>query len=380
MLAGVPTLLLHPLSTPAERQALEARVHAASSRLRPDDALILATSGTSGRPHLVVHTRASLSSAVLASRSHLGAPHAADRWLLSLPFAHVGGLAVLLRAFSAGASVVLAPLPKTPAEVARLLVTSGTTLLSLVPTQLARLLAEPGFRFPEAVRMVLVGGAATPQSLRDLALARGVPLATTYGLTEMGSQVATHPVPALAGGRRGVGTALPGIDLRCGETRRLLVRGPMCMRCYLDEPTPQDGAGWLQTGDLAELLEDGCLEILGRADHLIVTGGENVSPQTVEAALVQTGLLTEACVVGLPDPVWGERVVAAVVCPGQENSASQGVLAQLEQDLRRRLEGAIARYALPKEFFWFPCLPRLPSGKIDRLAVLEAIRTPAASN
>src|SRR5262249_29764051 len=217
------------------------------------------------------------------------------RWLLCLPLGHAGGLSVVIRC-------LLADIPILLGDVFAI---DEVTLASLVPTQLAQLLADPAWRPSPRLRAVLLGGAAAPPVLIQAALARGVPVLPTYGLTETFGQVATARV---AGGRP---VPLVGVELHAG-TRDLpapiRIRGPMLATRYLDG-TPI--APELVTADLG-FLEDGVLVVVGRVDDVIVTGGENVHPSQVEAVLAATPGVRAAAAFGLADPHWGQIVAAAI--------------------------------------------------------------------
>jgi O-succinylbenzoic acid--CoA ligase len=257
-----------------------------------------------------------------------------------------------------------------PATVWDALGNEGVTLLSVVQTMLRRLLAErPGRRPPETLRLVLVGGAAAPEDLVSEALAAGWPLALTYGLTEAVSQVATALPEAVRRKPGSVGKALDGFRVRigapgawefpkfdypAGEPGEIFVAGPALMRGYLGEP-PVDG--WLATGDIGFLDEDGDLTVLQRRTDLIVTGGENVYPAEVEKTLLAHPGVRDACVVGMPDAEWGQAVAAAVVPRDPAVTAEE-----IEAFLRTRIAG----YKLPRAIVFVDELPCTASGKVCR--------------
>jgi o-succinylbenzoate---CoA ligase len=241
------------------------------------------------------------------------------------------------------------------------------TPASLVPTMLLRALDERGSRTaPSSLRCLLLGGASTPRALVERALAARFPIALTYGLSEACSQVATAP-PELVAHKPGiVGAALRGTDVRIDEVGEILVRGPTVAAGYVGVDQPlTDPAGWLHTGDLGELDEEGHLRVTGRRSERIVTGGVNVDPSEVEAVLRLHPDVQDVAVVGMPDPEWGERVVAVVV-PGSVSSPSH---AELETLARERLSPA----KVPKRILFLGLLPRNVNGKLDRPAVQKAI-------
>ena len=343
--AGVPALLVHPRLTEGERQALlEA---AAGHAPAPGTAAILFTSGTTGRPRGAMLSYDALVASAAASAVHLGWRED-DRWMACMPLAHVGGLSILTRCLLARACVVLEP-RFDAATLPAAIVEHRVTLLSLVPTMLGRLLdAHPDWTPPAHLRAVLLGGAGAPARLLERAAARGVPVQTTYGLTEACSQVVT-------GGR-----ALPGAELRVvGDEGRIQVRGPMLMTGYLGEP-PLVRDSWFDTGDLGEIDERGVLRVHARRTDLIVTGGENVYPAEVEDALAACPGVHAACVFGVPDETWGQ-VVAALLVMAEDAASTRAGLA-------RAVGERLAPHKRPRRVAFVDALPQTPAGKLDRAA------------
>ncbi len=374
--AGVPVALCHPRWTAAERARAVALLPATADRearrgdgravgpppAPPDDGrplVAIFTSGSAGRPKGVVLSRAAALASAQASAHRLGwRPH--DRWLLSLSPAHVGGLAIVVRCLAARKAVVLADATDAPATLAAIR-SHRVTLLSLVPAQLRRLLDAASGEAPPSLRAVLVGGGPCPPSLLDEAVARRWPVLPTYGLTEAGSQVATAVPPW----RPADGLFLPpleGVAVRLVEGE-VQLRGPMVCSAILaegDAPSPFTPDGWLATGDLGRLDEGGRLEVVGRRDSVIITGGEKVVPEEVELALTELAAIEEAVVVGLEDPVWGQVVAAVVVArPGERLELAA---------VRSALAVRLAPFKLPRRLVAVERLPRLPSGKPDRRA------------
>lgn len=358
--AGVPVALLHPRWTEHERAraAAAARVSLPLESVRPAPdtprraavpaqrplALVF-TSGTTGAPRPAILSHGALQAAAEASAAVLGwQPD--DRWLLAMPLAHVGGLSILLRCLLARRPVVAARPEQVIASASR----HGATLVSLVPTVLERLLAEPP---PPSLRIALVGGAACPEPLRRRALSAGWPVRTTYGLTELCAQVATQRTRDDGG----VGPPLPGVDLEL-RAERLFVRGPSLFSGFLGEPSPLDSQGFLDTGDFGRLDARGHLHLLGRRTDLIVTGGENVYPLEVEQVLERIPGIEAACVFGVPDPRWGSVVSAALVAPDRPEEAAVCI----------HLDTYLARYKQPRALAWLDRLEVAPSGKLDRAA------------
>jgi O-succinylbenzoic acid--CoA ligase len=337
------TAPLHARLAPAELQRQRALVEAA--RFSGDDALVVFTSGSTGAARGIVHTRSSILASARASEQRLGWQDD-DRWLVCMPLAHTGGLSIVVRCLVARLPIVLHEGDFDARAVAALIDNQRVTLASLVPTQLAALLDDPAWRAPAHLRAVLLGGAAAPPALVEAALARGVPVHPTYGLTETFGQLATARVPG------GPLVPLDGVTLSGTPLR---VHGPMLAARYLDgAPIAPE----LVTADLGEL-RDGVLRILGRADDVIITGGENVHPAEVEAVLAATPGVRTACVFGLADERWGQIVAAAIATAPDFDPAVA----------RARWHAALAPHARPRRLAVLPRLPQLPNGKLDRRAI-----------
>jgi O-succinylbenzoic acid--CoA ligase len=299
-------------------------------------AVVVPTSGTSGAPKPVELTYGNWLWSAMGSAVALGLDRE-ERWLCPLPLSHVGGLSVLLRSAIYGTTAVLHPGFDADA-VARALGGDAVTGVSLVPTMVGRLL-DAGLDHPPTLRCALVGGAALEQALARRAHDAGLPVVETYGLTEACSQVATDGVP-LFGTR---------VAIEDGE---ILVAGPTVA------PGAAGEDGVLRTGDLGFLDERGRLTVSGRRADTIVTGGENVSPAEVEAALLEHAAVAEAAVYPRPDPEWGEAVTATVVL--------RGGAATTEQELRDHVAARLARFKVPKSVGFADGLPRTASGKLKR--------------
>lgn len=276
----------------------------------PASRFVIFTSGSEGPPKGVILTGTQLDAATEASQERLGnGPD--DPWLCVLPLFHVGGLSILWRQARAGAPTTLLP-TFDPGAASRAL--DGGGFASLVPTMLRRMLAA-GARGSERLGGVLIGGGPADTTLLDQALEAGIPALQTYGMTEMASQVSTV---APGDERTDLGTAgrpLDGAQVRIAESGRIEVRGPMLSPGYLGEE-PRDPDSWFTTGDLGRVDDAGRLVVLGRADAVIVTGGEKVNPAVVESALRAIGGVVDARVFGVADPEWGRKVVAEVVLDG----------------------------------------------------------------
>jgi len=326
--------------------------------------IVVMTSGTGGAARPVVLTGANVAASAAASQARLG-NGPGDRWLCPLPLHHVGGLSVLWRSAREGGTVVLTE-RFDRAEAAALLAGGSIAFASLVPTMLRRVLEQHTGPFP-GVRAVLVGGGPADPALLARAREAGLPVLATYGMTETTSQVATE-APGEAGARPGsVGRPLDGFAVRVideagrtlapGQVGRLEVRGAAVSPGYLGEPERRPGE-WLRTGDLGFLDRDGYLFVVGRADDVIVTGGEKVHPAVVEAALREHPLVADARVYGEEDPEWGQRVVAEVAPVPGASLDPEG----LAVHARARLAG----YQVPRRWLVVGEVRRGEMGKAPR--------------
>ena len=332
----------------------------------PGAALVIETSGSTGQPKRVVLSAAALRASAEATHQRLGGP---GRWLLALPAHHIAGAQVIVRGLLAGH-------PPTPldcrsgfrpdqfAQVAAgmLAATEGQRrYTSLVPTQLHRILTGgPENRAAlEALRgfdAVLIGGAAIPATLRAEALAAGVAVICTYGMSETAGGCIYDGVP-LQGAR-------VRLDLVDG---RISLTGPMLTSGYLGDPDSTAQVlreGWFHTSDMGRLEPDGRLHVLGRIDDVIITGGQKVHPAAVERVLTAQPGIRAACVVGLADPEWGQLVAAAVVRDPTGLSPDS-----LDGAVRAELGAA----SVPKLVRELPELPLRGIGKPDRAAVAKLL-------
>jgi o-succinylbenzoate---CoA ligase len=382
---GVPVAPLHPRLRPDERAAVldalgvsavldpadqdalldAAPASADAGPIDPEHPLALvATSGSTGRPKGVILPRRAFVAAFDMASANLGWRDG-DRWLLCLPPAHVGGLSIPIRTLLARRTTVCAPPgPFDPGVLARTLEDHRVTHLSLVPTQLARLL-DLDWRPPPTLRALLLGGAGASPALLARAHERGAPVLTTYGLTETCGQVTTQRPGTAPGREQGAGPALPGARVRIVDGE-IQVRTPALLSGYVGSNAPSlTRDGYLRTGDAGVLDGAGRLHVLGRLDDRIVTGGENVDPSEVEPALERLPGIQAACVFGVPDALWGQTVAAAVVV-GEGGDPLPG--------LGARLAEVLAPHRRPRWVAVVEDLPTTASGKVDRRAVAAAVR------
>lgn len=367
--AGVDVLLLNPRLTKAEVAGLCAtagvRARLGPAELPVADAppasagpttFLVATSGTTARPKLAELPVDRLVASATAWNAVLPP---ATAWLLSLGLEHVAGLGIAVRAALAGVPVVVPPSPGLGGEgllaaVAAVAERHGIVVshLSLVATQLADILDATGDAPPPGgTRSVLLGGGPVPPDLLGRARRAGWPIVTTYGQTETASGVVAD------------GRPLPGVTLRIADDGAIVVRGPMVFAGYRGDPTATaaalDADGSLHTGDLGHLDADRRLVIDGRADGLLVRGGENVAPAEVEAALADHPDVAEVAVVGVPDERLGTVPIALIV--------ARAGTAPTDDALRKHARARLAGFKIPARFVRVADLPRTPLGKVARV-------------
>lgn len=326
---------------------------------RDEVALVIATSGSEGMPKAVMLSHTNLEAAARASNQRLPLARG-DFWLACLPLYHIGGMSILHRCAHAGAAVLLHE-GFDAAAIWRDVASGGVSHISLVPAMLARLLEVADGPPPARLRYALIGGAALSRPLFDRAVAAGWPLCPSYGLSECAAQVATLVCPpAGQWAEGGVGGLLAGFSARLLDDGRLRLRGPQVMLGYLNpELCPGLGLdeGEFVTSDLARCAAHDSLTILGRTDDVLVSGGVNVHPLEVESCLAGCPGVADVAVTGLPDPVWGDLLVALVV--GQANPET------VRDFARRRLASPMR----PRRVVPALHLPRNSMGKLDRAAL-----------
>ncbi|MBK1784171.1 o-succinylbenzoate--CoA ligase [Prauserella cavernicola] len=352
---GEAVLPLDPRNPTAEglRDAMEPGTPA-----EPGTAVLIPTSGSTGGPKGVLLSASALLASAEATHARLGGP---GRWLLATPANYVGGLQVLTRAHVAGTQPLVLDTsggfdPAAFAEAAAaLFALPGPHYTALVPTQLARLL-DAGGAGADGFDAIVLGGARLDESLRERARAAGVRVVSAYGMSETASGCVYEGVP------------LDGVRVRLGEGDRVELAGDVLAHGYRLRPDLTAEAfsgGWFRTSDLGTLHEDGRLEVLGRADDVINTGGVKVPAGSVERALTGHPGVRAACVVGLPDPEWGQVVAAAVVPEGAEPDPDE---------LRSHVREALGAAGVPKRLRFVAELPLIGPGKVDRAAVRATLR------
>ncbi len=316
----------------------------------PGDALVVATSGTTGDPKGVVLAHDAVLASAVATSARLDVDPDRDHWLACLPLAHIGGLSVVTRALVTGTPFTI--LQRFDSAAVERAARHGATLVSMVATALGR--TDAG-----GYRVVLLGGSAPPDRLPDNVV-------TTYGMTETGSGIVYDGRP-VDGAEIRIDADSPLANGTRHEDQRhapdgsgeVLVRGPMLFRRYRDDREPRPEGGWFRTGDAGSISPDGTLAVFGRMAEVIVSGAEKVWPVAVERVLAGHPGVSQVAVWKRADPEWGERVVAWVVPASHREPPTLA-------DLRARVAAELAPWAAPRELVLVSSLPRTSSGKVRR--------------
>ena len=341
----------------------------AAARAGDAPAALVATSGSTGRPKLAMLSASALVASARATLRRIGGP---GQWLLCLPVSGVAGLQVLTRSLLAGSEPVVASPSASGEELAASAMgLVGRRYTALVPTQLHRLLGDrAGAATLQQFDAVLLGGAAATQALLDRARAAGVRLVTTYGMTET------------AGGCVYDGRPLDGVAVAVGADRLIRIGGPTVFSGYLDgdgdsparHPEPP---GWFRTSDLGRIDDDGLLQVEGRSDDVVVSGGVNVALPSVTRTLVEHPSVAEAVAVGVADEEWGTEVVAFVVraADGVDGTGAQSDAPPVA-DLRRWVADRLGRAHAPRRIVVVDAIPMLANGKPDRRLLVRLAKVP----
>ncbi|MCU7526412.1 MAG: o-succinylbenzoate--CoA ligase [Ignavibacteria bacterium] len=334
-------------------------------------ALILYTSGTTGTPKGVMHTFSTLSGSATASDTLLR-QSGKDRWLASLPFYHIGGFSIPVRALLYGAAVVIPQSLKTE-DIAAAVEAFRPTLISFVTTTLRRLI-EMGVKPNKELRFMLLGGGPVDSSLAQSALEENWRAVKVYGSTETATLVSAveiekHPEKLSSAGRALKGNIIMIIDeegreVNLGQSGEIIVKGPSVMAGYwnnAEETSKKLIEGYYHTGDLGHMDSEGYLYVEARRTDLIISGGENVNPLEVEDAILRHPSVREACVFALEDREWGQTVAAAVIKKGDLQAEELAVF----------LRSHLASYKIPRRIFFTEELPRTSLGKMRRDYIRE---------
>ena len=324
LLAAAPTRI----ATTTDEISLE------GTRVEIGDAVVVSTSGTTGKPKAVVLTHEAVRASALATSTRLNVT-SSDKWLACLPASHVGGLSVLLRSIVTDTPVIA--IPGFSVEAYEDAARNGATLVSLVSTALQRV-------DNSLFRAIVLGGAKPP-------VMRPSNTVTTYGMTETGSGVVYD------------GNPLDGVEVDIRESV-IHLRAPMLMRQYRDGSTPIDANGWLRTGDIGTFT-NGILSVEGREGDLIITGGENVWPETVEDAIKTLPQVRDVCVGGVTHPEWGHAVTAWIVVHESEFSL---------EFLRDHVKQSLPAFCAPHSIHFVREIPRTTLGKPQRSKLIASIQ------
>jgi len=370
------------------RPGITASLAPGESPAAADEALVVFTSGTTGRPKGTVLSFGALSRSLLGIARGSGLPDAGRAPTepprkptpLFTPMSHMGGILSLLSAWYTGKPPLI--VPKFDARVALSLVDDfGVNVLKLTPAMVYDLAHWPEERGLGGVRSVTVGTAPVADATRELFEQRyGVPVLRNYGQTEFSGAIAFERIADVRAGRRPQGTTgriAPGVEVRitdpddndlpAGEAGEIVARGGGSMSGYLGpdgRPVPPGPGGWLRTGDLGVFDADGFLSVLGRVREMILCGGFNVYPAVVEAAMNRLPGIIDSAVAGAPDPRLGEVPVAVLVATGEPPSPD---------DIRTALRAELAPYEIPRRMVFDAALPRTDNGKIDRPGVVRLV-------
>lgn len=302
-------------------------------RVEAGDALVVATSGTTGVPKAAILTHDAVSASATATSRRLGVT-SHDCWLSCLPPSHVGGLSVITRSVLTNTRLITQATFSEEGYLAA--ARQGATLVSLVATALQRVDAS-------LYRTIVLGGAKPPAH-------RPPNCVTTYGMTETGSGIVYD------------GRPLDGVEIRITDSV-IYVRAPMLMRGYRFHPSPIDSDGWFCTGDIGELNPDGTLRVHGRQGDLIISGGENIWPESVEDVLRTLASIEDVCVVGAPDEEWGQQVCAFVV-PAPDSFPTL-------EAARQHVKETLPAFCAPKQLHIVDAIPRTALGKPQRQVLIE---------
>jgi O-succinylbenzoic acid--CoA ligase len=305
--------------------------------MQDGEALVIASSGSTGSPKGIIHTHSSVLAGAQASASRLQLT-ASDHWLVCIPVSHVGGFSVISRAMHTGAALSLHP--NFDVTAVRQAAENGATHTSLVATALSRIDTS-------LFKTILLGGSSAPANLPNNVI-------TTYGMTETGGGVVYNGEP------------LSNVEIKI-EEGEIYLRCPMLTCGYRNEQTLSLKDGWYATGDMGEI-NNGKLSVHGRKTDMIITGGENVWPSAVEASLSSHPMINQVVVRGTPDTNWGQRVVAYVVLNGSLNTSEESLLSNLREHVKHTLPA----FCAPQQLIVLNQIPRTSLGKVDAQALPSA--------
>jgi len=336
------------------------------------------TSGSSAKAKIVPIKRKQVFAAAEASSDNLK-PDKNRYWLLCLPLNHVGGINVIYRSLIYQSAIYTVPSFDT--DEIRILLNNNPTFeaASMVPTMLSKLMEDKFFKPHIDFQGLLLGGGPIDPNMIDRAVTRGIPVITSYGMTETCAQIAANPM-LNPGGRyipkRSVGSVFKensveirsenGTPVRYNEPGQIWLKGPQLFEGYLNPSDSRhvfDPDGWFNTGDYGHLNKYGHLFVENRREDRIITGGENVDPMEVELEINKIDSISESAVIGVPDKKWGQKVIAFIV----PNGDSVPSLDEIEVRLKDSLRG----FKVPKEFIQLESLPKTPLMKVKKGELLK---------
>ncbi|MEL7351204.1 MAG: AMP-binding protein [Cyanobacteria bacterium P01_A01_bin.116] len=362
---------------------------ASDCQLGSEPAILIPTGGSTGHVKLVHHTWQSLMSAVCGFRQLFAPDASAINTCCTLPLYHVSGLLQILRAWTSNAQVLITPFKRLETQSPPPLPAFGSHFISLVPTQLHRLLIADKGCWLKQFRAILLGGAPPWPALLTRAMAADLPIYLSYGMTETAAMVTATDMRHTTVVSPSSGKALPhaaveivqgGKVVTTGETGQIVVRSHAIAQGYYNQPSPTFAPNTFYTDDLGYLSGDGQLHVVGRASSKIISGGENIFPAEVEAALRSTGQVKDVCVIGLPDETWGEAV-AAVYVPASKDVSAQTLKQALVTTPTGTNHGpTLSRYKHPKHWIQQDSLSRNAQGKLNRPRLFRQLTQPASSS
>ncbi len=330
-------------------------------------ASIMYTSGTTGKPKGVLQTFGNHFYSAVSSALNLGLS-SADKWLCVAPIFHISGFSIIMRGLIYGMTVRLVEKFRAE-EIERILANETVTIMSVVPFMLKKLIQQQNktnTHYNSAFRCMLLGGGTIDRETLEICLQRSIPVVQCYGMTETCSQiVALRSADALL--KLGsVGQPLFSTQLKLSKDGEILLKTPALTPGYLNLPNKLPSKmidGWYRTGDIGHLDKEGYLYIDGRADEMLISGGENIFPQEVEQVYQRYPQINEVAVVGQNDSVWGQVPVAFVVSDRRLSTTK----------LMNYGYEHLARYKVPQHYIFVSELPKNASGKIRRFMLQEKL-------